>query len=144
MSDTKRRVSLAAGLILLDSALLAACTGDANPLANTEWRLVALGDADSPGAVVGGDPTARFTTTSDMTGWTGCNSYGASYSARESKLRLDELTWTEAGCPSHALIGQEQRMQDLLAAVERFEISEERLTLHSEGGQVLVFERAGT
>ena len=35
-------------------------------------------------------------------------------------------------------------MQDSLATVERFEISGNRLTLHSEGGQALVFERVGS
>ena len=128
-----------AGLVLL----LAACGSEANPLAETEWRLVALGDAGAPAEVVGGDATAEFTTATDMTGWTGCNSYGASYSVRGSDLRLDDLIWTEAGCPSQALFRQEQRMQDSLATVERFEVSGERLTLHSEGGQVLVFERVG-
>ena len=122
--------------------LLMACGSEGNPLADTEWRLVALGDANAPAEVVGGDPTAKFTTATDMTGWTGCNSYGATYSARESELRLDDLTWTEAGCPSQALFRQEQRMQDSLATVERFEVSAKRLTLHSEGGQALVFERA--
>ena len=121
--------------------LLVACGEGGNPLSDTEWRLVALGSADAPDDVVGGDATAEFTTARDMTGWTGCNSYGASYSARESDLRLDDLTWTEAGCPSQALFQQEQRMQGLLATVERFEVSEEQLTLHSEGGQALVFER---
>ena len=61
----------------------------------------------------------------------------------ESDLRLDELAWTEAGYPSQALFRQEQRMQDLLATVERFEVSGQQLTPHSEGGQALVFERAG-
>ena len=117
--------------------------GQGHPLAGTEWRLVALGDAGAPAEVVGGDPTARFTTDVDMTGWTGCNSYGARYSVRGSELRLDDLQWQEAGCPSDALFQQEQRMQDSLATVERFEISGERLTIHSEGGQALVFERAG-
>ncbi len=121
--------------------LVVACGSEGNPLANTEWRLVALGNADAPAEVGAGDPTAEFTTAEDMTGWTGCNSYAARYSARESELRLDDLMWTEAGCPSDALFRQEQRMQDLLATVERFEISEEQLTLHSEGEQVLVFER---
>ena len=127
------------GLVLL----LAACGGGENPLAGTEWRLVALGDADAPAAVVGGEPTAEFTSAAEMTGWTGCNSYGARYRVRGSELRLDDLRWTEAGCPSRALFRQEQRMQDSLATVERFELSGERLTLHGEGGQVLVFERAG-
>ena len=104
--------------------------------------VVALGNADAPDEVVAGNPTAEFTTTTDMTGWTGCNSYGARYSARESELRLDDLTWTEAGCPSLALFQQEQRMQDSLATVGRFEVSGEQLTLHSEGRQALVL-RAG-
>ena len=127
------------GLVLL----LAACGSGEHPLAGTEWRLVALGEAGAPARVVGGEPTAEFTTATDMTGWTGCNAYDARYRVRASELRLDDLGWTEAGCPSQALFRQEQRMQDSLATVERFEVSGERLTLHSEGGQVLVFERAG-
>ena len=130
---------LLSGFVLL----LVACGSDENPLANTEWRLVALGNADAPAAVVGGDPTARFTTTTDMTGWTGCNAYGADYSVSGLDLRLDHVTWTEAGCPTQALFDQEQRIQDALVTVERLEVSGEQLTLHSEGGQVLVFERVG-
>ena len=99
-----------------------------------------MGQADSPAPVVGEDVVIKFTTATDMTGWTGCNSYAAGYSVQQSELRLDDLLWTEAGCPSDALFRQEQRMQDSLATVERFEVSGERLTLHSEGGQVLVFE----
>ncbi len=121
--------------------LLVACGSEGNPLADTEWRLVALGNADAPAEVVGGDPSAEFTTATDMTGWTGCNSYSARYGVQESEMRLDDLSWTEAGCPSQALFQQEQRMQDSLATVQRFEVSGERLTLHSEGGQTLVFER---
>ncbi len=125
------------GLMLL----LAACSGEGNPLADTEWRLVALGHASAPAGVAGGGADIEFTTATKMTGWTGCNIYSASYRLRGSELRLDDLGWTEAGCPSRALFRQEQRMQDSLATVERFEVSGERLALHSEGGQVLVFER---
>ncbi len=128
-------------ILFIFALLMAACGGEGNPLANTEWRLVALGNADAPTEVVEGNPTAEFTTGTDMTGWTGCNSYGARYSVGESQLRLDNLGWTEAGCPTQALFQQEQRMQDLLATVERFEVSGDQLTLHSEGGQVLVFQR---
>ena len=117
--------------------------GEENPLAGTAWRLIlTLSSAHPPSDVVGGDPTAEFTAT-DMTGWTGCNSYRARYSVQGEELRLDDLVWTEAGCPSHELFQQEQRVQDSLVTVEQFEISGERLTLHSEGGQALVFERVG-
>ena len=127
------------GLVLL----LVACGSEANPLADTEWRLVALGDAGAPAGLARGDADIEFTTNNNMTGWTGCNTYTASYRVRGSELRLDDLGWTEAGCPSRTLFRQEQRMQDSLATLERFEVSGERLTLHSEGGQVLVFERVG-
>ncbi|MCY4368667.1 MAG: META domain-containing protein [bacterium] len=130
---------LLTGLVLL----LAACGSDQTPLADTEWRLVALGDAAVPAGMAGSDAGAEFATATDMTGWTGCNAYSASYRARGSELRLGDLEWTEAGCPSQALFRQEQRMQDSPATVERFEVSGDRLTLHSEGGQVLVFERVG-
>lgn len=141
--DRRKPVAMTRWLLLGFLFLLVACDDGGNPLSGTEWRLVALGNSDAPDEVVEGDATAEFTTAMDMTGWTGCNAYGARYSARESDLSLDDLTWTEAGCPSPALFQQEQRMQDLLATVERFEISGERLTLHSEGGQALVFERVG-
>ena len=130
-------------ILFVFAFLIAACGGEENPLANTEWQLVAMGNAGAPTEVMTGNPTAKFTTDTDMTGWTGCNAYGARYTVGESDLRLDELMWTEAGCPSQALFQQEQRMQDMLATVERFEVSGEQLTLHSEGGQALVFERAG-
>ena len=60
--------------------------GEANPLAGTEWRLVlVLGSADPPAEVVGGDPTAEFTAT-DMTGWTGCNSYSFQHTAYRERI----------------------------------------------------------
>ena len=46
--------------------LLAACGSEGSPLADTEWRLVAMGNADASAEVVGGDPTAEFTTATDM------------------------------------------------------------------------------
>ena len=130
-------------VLLVFMFLLVACGSGGNPLASTEWRLVAMGHADAPAEVVGGNATAEFTAAGDMKGLTACNSYTARYRARGSELRLDDLGWTEAGCPTQALFQQEQRMQDSLATVERFEVSGDQLTLHSDGGRVLVFERVG-
>ena len=128
------------GLVLL----LAACGSGGHPLADAQWRLVALGEAGAPaGAVVESEATAEFTSAEEITGWTGCNSYGARCRVRDSGLRLDDLTWTEAGCLSRALTRREQRMQDSMATEERFQVSGERLTLHSESERVLVFERVG-
>lgn len=94
--------------------------------------MIELGEADSPAAVVAGNPTAEFST-ADVTGWPGCNAYAAGYSVRRSELRLADLAWTEAGCPSQELFRQEERMLDSLATVERFKVPGRALTLHSAG-----------
>ena len=125
--------------ILAEAAKVEPIVIDPSSLANTRWRLAALGDADAPADAVG-DATAEFTA-AELTGWTGCNSYSARYSVQGSELRFDDLSWTEAGCATDALFQQEQRMQDSLANLERFEVSGQRLTLYSQDGQVLVFDR---
>ncbi len=122
-------------------AVLAAC-GDANPLADTQWRLIELGEEGSPDTVVVGNLDVQFSET-EIGGWSGCNAYAAKYTVRGDKLRLTELGWTEAGCPSEALFRQEQRIEDSLIAMERFEVSGNRLTLQSKGGQVLILEITG-
>ena len=76
------------GLVLL----LVACGSEANPLADREWRLVALGDAGAPAGVAGGDADVEFTTATITTGWTGCNTCTASYRVRGSELRLQVPT----------------------------------------------------
>lgn len=124
---------------VLAVVLLAACGSDANPLAGSAWRLVALGPAASPAAAIG-DADLRFTTDA-ISGGTGCNGYGAAYRVQQSDLRLDNLRWTERGCPSDQLFQQEQRMQAVLATVQRFDLAGDRLTLHGDDGRVLIFER---
>ena len=111
-------------------------------MSNTRWRLVELGEAYSLAAVLGDSVTADFSAL-NMSGGTGCNSYSATYGVRESELRLDNLMWTERGCLSQALFRQEQQILRALATVKSFEVSVKRLTVHSEGEQLLIFERAG-
>ena len=130
------------GLLLSLAGLLVACgLGGANPLAETAWRLIAVGKAAAPDAVVGA-VDGQFSATT-LGGWTGCNGYEARYRVRGSALQLAALRWTERGCPTPGLFNQEQRVQTLLATVERFEVLGDQLTLHSAGGQVLVFKRVG-
>ena len=50
---------------------LVTCGGDGDPLASTEWRLIALGNADAPLAAAAGDAGAEFGDGAELTGWTG-------------------------------------------------------------------------
>ena len=129
-------------LLLSLAVLLGACgiTGT-HPLAETEWQLVAFGQAGDPDSVVG-EVDVQFRATT-LGGWTGCNGYEARYRVRGGTLQLANLGATEAGCPTQGLFNQEKRVLTLLANVERFEVSGDQLTLYSAGGQVLVCKRVG-
>ena len=139
--------------------LLAACAvgvslPNDDPLAGTQWRLTHVGfpaapdPALSPDPMTGGPPLARFTPAGHLTGWTGCNTYGAIYTVRDVELRLDDLVWTEAGCPDpeplgNALFRQEQRFKGVLRHMESFALEGDTLTLRGSGGEALVFHRDG-
>ncbi len=141
MTPTIRHLTI----LLTVLAVIAACGSDAdNPLADTDWVLIELGDAGNPDAAFGGYTVDMQFSENEVGGWTGCNAFGGEYTVRGDELRLADLGWTEAGCPTDPLFRQEQRIQDSLIAIERFEASGNRLTLHSEGGQVLIFVIAGT
>ena len=109
-----------------------------HPLAETDWLLMELGRADSLDAAEG-NAGIEFSVNL-VSGWTGCNSYKGEYSVEGEVLRLHDVGATEAGCRPDALFRQEQRMLESLWTVERFEVAGDRLTLHSTGGQVLVFK----
>ncbi len=122
-------------LILGAVALLAlACASEEQPLAGTSWTLLSV--ADSPAI---GNVEVEFSEESDISGWTGCNSYDGKYSASGSSFTIDELRWTEAGCPSRELFMQESLYIDLLVDAEGFAVSGARLTITSSDGQTITF-----
>ena len=90
-------------------ALVISCTGGDASLQDTSWTLVALGPVSAPQpALEGSAATLSFAEKgNELTGHTGCNSYGGSYKAgRRSftgdsfggSFTVDRLSWTEAGC----------------------------------------------
>ncbi len=133
------RIMLSVLLLLSALFLSAACESEGNPLGDTEWRLVGLGDAESPDAVVG-EPDVEFSAT-EIGLWTGCNSCAGEYSLQRANLSIGDLGCTEAGCRTMTQFHQEQRIQRVLATIERFEVSGSRLTLYGADGEVLLFER---
>ena len=116
---------------------------ESNQLTGTKWTVTSL--AGSP-TRHGLELTAEFTD-SQINGWTGCNSYSGSYSLSQNNIRLDDLTWTEAGCPDGpednrmGPFNQEQLFQDLLASLETFELEESQLTLSGKAGDVVLEQK---
>ena len=116
-------------------ALLAlACASEENPLADTSWTLLSVGGSPAIGNV-----EVEFSEEGGISGWTGCNSYDGKYSASGSSFTIEELSWTEAGCPSRELFMQESLYIELLVEAERFAISGAHLTITSFDGQTMRF-----
>ncbi len=79
----------------------------------------------------------EFSEESGISGWTGCNSYDGRYSASGSSFTIEELSWTEAGCPSRELFTQESLYTDLLVNAEGFAINGYWLTITSSDGEAI-------
>ena len=124
-----RRLSLPIVVVL---AL--ACAPDEQPLTGTSWMLLSVGGSPAIGNV-----EVEFSEESGISGWTGCNSYDGRYSASGSSFTIEELSWTEAGCPSHELFMQESLYTDLLVDAEGFAISGSQLTITGSDGQTIIF-----
>ena len=124
-------------------ALLAlACTSEeqpppgtpGQPLAGTSWTLLSVGGSPAIGNV-----EVEFSEASGISGWTGCNSYDGRYSASGSSFTIEELRWTEAGCPNRELFTQESLYLDLLVDAEESAVSGPQLTITSSDGQAITF-----
>ena len=103
-------------------------------LAGTSWALVSVGGGPAVGNV-----EVEFSEGSRISGWTGCNSYDGRYRASRSSFTIEELYWTEAGCPSHEMFLQESLYTDLLVDAAEFAISGSRLTITSSDGRTITF-----
>ena len=58
---------------------------------------------------------------------------------RGSSFTIEELSWTEAGCPSQELFMQQSLYTDLLVDAEGFAISGSQLTITGSDGQTIIF-----
>ena len=77
-----------------------ATAGEKTPLEGPPWRLVALGERnESALAAAGRAVTARFAR-GQVSGSSGCNTYGGSYAIDGEGITLGPLAGTLMACPA--------------------------------------------
>ena len=113
-----------------------ACTPEEQPLVvtGTSWTLTSIA-----GSQAIGDVEVEFSDEWGIGGWTGCNSYRGKYGVSGASFTIEELEWTERGCPSQELFSQEKKFLDLLVNANGFDIDNSELTITSSNNQTLVF-----
>jgi heat shock protein HslJ len=134
-----RNVLLAAlaTIVLLS---LAACseTGPAteDPLDGTSWVLIGYGlAAPLPGTEI----TAKFDQ-GQVSGSSGCNSYGGSYEVKGDSISVRELFHTEMAClDPEGIMEQEQTYLEYLSGAQTFHLSHGQLQFTRADGETLTF-----
>lgn len=112
-------------------------------LTGAEWTLVELeGDSAIAGAPAG-TPTIHFTADDSLRvgGSTGCNSYGGTYEASATTLRLDQLVSTLRACADSAANEQGTRFLSALQRADAYRIEDGQLVLLAGGQPVARFRR---
>lgn len=112
---------------------------DVNPLANTNWTLVAINVSQSP--LSESTLSAFFGAEFTLSGDGGCNAFSGSYSLSGSAIVINPLAAGLASC-GEAVDQQEQQYFSLLRSATSYEIIENQLILYSGGQEILRFNRS--
>jgi heat shock protein HslJ len=116
------------------------CGGDpASLLAGGDWLVTSL--AGSPVATDGQAASIAFTLDGKVSGSTGCNRFMGGFALTGETLTFGPLAGTRMACPE-ALMQQESRMFELLAAVRGFQITEAGDLVLLAGDRQVVARRA--
>ncbi len=134
------RKQLAFGTWIVIILLLAACSAaPANPPLVGIWSLQSFGSASAPQAALPEISTnLTFSDKGEVTGNMGCNSFGGSYSLRDSKIEFEPLTSTLMAC-EEAVMNQEAAVLQLMVGEVEYTLENNTLTLRS-GDQILVLQ----
>ena len=136
---------LAAATSILGLCLVSAPANAATPAPQTggaglegpTWRLVALGEKNESALGAGGNVTARFGQ-GQVSGSSGCNRYQGSYTVDGTQMTVGPLVGTMMACPS-PVMEIEDAFRGAFGGGGRFVVENDRLTLTSNAGTVLVF-----
>lgn len=126
-----------AGLLSLSIAMAQSTPG---ALADTRWQLVSYGNPEAPTPVVeGSSVTMEFIGEDEVSGSTGCNSYGGFYEITGDTILFEEVFSTLRACLEEAIGTQESVFLSALQTAGFFEVTGEQLVITYADGQQLVF-----
>ncbi len=116
--------------------LLGACSVATTPgLENTQWKLASFGPAASAVPVLPGtNVTLRFEAGGQVTGTSGCNSFGGQYKLNGNTIAFDQVISTLRACADPNVQQQEQRYLEALNSTGKFELTASSLKIWYDNG----------
>lgn len=110
-------------------------------VSGADWELMQLGGAPAPTGASGRRATINFDAdTAHAGGFSGCNSYGGTYTVSGDSLRFGPIIMTKMACSEGMEL--EQHLAAALDSTRRYEFTPGQLTLVGSSGQVAMFTRA--
>jgi heat shock protein HslJ len=127
--------------IFIVTLILSACSGGLHTsqvdLDGSAWVLTAI---NNNAAIIGNPPTLEFEG-NQVVGNASCNTYGGSYQVKGDAISFGPLARTEMYCMEpEGVMDQEQTYLEILEAAQRFELTENILTIYSDSGETLTFQ----
>jgi heat shock protein HslJ len=121
----------AAAMVLVVALGLAGCAGfpPGSGLDATEWRVTGI---DGVVPVAGSEPFIRFEG-DQLSGTTGCNSFGGGYTLAGDQLRIEPMSQTEMACDG-PLGEQEAAMMAVLQMADRLVVAGDSMTISGPDG----------
>ena len=129
----KRNLLISLTLIAIMLSACGSFGGDS--LDGTSWKLIAIGNS-SP--VVGSTLTLAFEN-GQVSGHSGCNSFGGTYKISGDKLQFDQMMSTMMACVDQSLMEQESAFMKFLDDAQSFEIVDGQLHVYRSSGDALIF-----
>jgi heat shock protein HslJ len=128
-----RRLLLAVAAVA--AAALAGAAAAATPtLTSQTWQLTKLGSADHRTAGI----TATFTKAGMVSGFSGCNTYNGTYTAKGRSITVGKnIATTQMAC-AEAAMSTEQAYLSALTAARTYAVSGQTLRLRSRLGRTLL------
>ena len=134
----KRQISLIEmGTMILGIFILAGCslTARGDSLEGTSWTLTSLAGSQS---MEGATITVQFSN-GEISGSSGCNSFGGTYDVKGDKIETAELVSTLMACTDSGVMDQEQAFMAYLQDTQSFEVGEGQLKIITADGAELLF-----
>jgi heat shock protein HslJ len=136
------RAKLSVIIVVLLAIGLVACKGEVVAFEDNEWLLESYGEPDNVHMVIEGtEITTSFdSTTHEVSGSAGCNSYFGDYEVDNHQLSITALAYTEMAClEPEGVMDQEYQYLQSLGLVESYEMKDSRLHITCSDGSVLTF-----
>ena len=115
-------------------------------LSGTQWVLDGYGNPAALSVVINGTRiTLKWNETVDsISGRAGCNLYGGKARIRDGMVTFSEIYQTEMACQTPGVMEQEMKYLTLLGKAQTWNVACGKLTITSEGGDVLVYSKDET